>query len=543
MQGFTPFIFVASVDCDGIKKGIADYICDGVADQVQIQAAIDGLAAYPNGGSVVLSAGNFYISAPIKLRNFLKISGQSVGATRLQLTASCDMFVHDGAVARTFAVMEDMYLDGESQLYSGRAIVSNANLWDLYISRLNIMYFTGDAVITDEAWGWEINDTVIEYCKCNGFVLNANHSGPKITNCKIEENYKHGILIRSGGGLQVVNTQLRGTAAENGTKVYAKLTTGKNLYTPVAWAEGDVVRNATGAGDNWTGTVFDLYLGDHMTNAQVIVQLTTGTYAAIDIADGIENTTKADSTTLSAKSEYRYAGACLEGDAGQNTIMACRMGTLQANAEGIRLDSRYNTIIGNEIYGGYIGIETIISQGLYNTIIGNYLKDQSSKAIYDNAGWNYFANNANYITECSKIITFLYRAAWTTPTAYAASDVVIGDGADADRLWICPAGKAHTSGVWVDDKAAGKWVDLSGTASTVTISLTHTLNIWQPKYSERIFQITPASLRMATDIWYVSSVTATKVVITFGAALINAAPYSFIVRGFYQTYTYNLTAP
>src|SRR3990167_5637602 len=56
---------VAASDADPETKLFADYVCDGTADDGQIQAAIDGLPA--GGGKVVLSDGTFSIAAQIDL--------------------------------------------------------------------------------------------------------------------------------------------------------------------------------------------------------------------------------------------------------------------------------------------------------------------------------------------------------------------------------------------------------------------------------------------------------------------------------------------
>ena len=66
---------------------MADYICDGVADEVQIQAAIDALPA--GGGRVVLSEGQFEISGDINLRSNVVLVGQGT-ATILHLNGSPD---------------------------------------------------------------------------------------------------------------------------------------------------------------------------------------------------------------------------------------------------------------------------------------------------------------------------------------------------------------------------------------------------------------------------------------------------------------------
>lgn len=48
---------------DSLHRNMADYVCDGTADQVEIQAAIDALPA--NGGEVILLEGQYNLSAAI----------------------------------------------------------------------------------------------------------------------------------------------------------------------------------------------------------------------------------------------------------------------------------------------------------------------------------------------------------------------------------------------------------------------------------------------------------------------------------------------
>lgn len=66
-----------------------------------------------------------------------------------------------------------------------------------------------------------------------------------------------------------------------------------------AWEVGDVVRNKDGAGDDWTGVVIqerDLDATGLAADDILLVQLDSSyTHANIGVADGIENTTKAES--------------------------------------------------------------------------------------------------------------------------------------------------------------------------------------------------------------------------------------------------------
>jgi len=59
------YIYVAANDATVREKAVADYQCDGTADQVQINLAIDDVRA--TGGKVVLSSGNFAIAASVDL--------------------------------------------------------------------------------------------------------------------------------------------------------------------------------------------------------------------------------------------------------------------------------------------------------------------------------------------------------------------------------------------------------------------------------------------------------------------------------------------
>ncbi len=84
----------------------ADYICDGTADQVQIQAAIDAIYAQGQGGKIQLMEGDYYISATINLYNGIEISGIGFGfahtdqdivpGTTLYLVANVEMFTGNG---------------------------------------------------------------------------------------------------------------------------------------------------------------------------------------------------------------------------------------------------------------------------------------------------------------------------------------------------------------------------------------------------------------------------------------------------------------
>ncbi|MBW8827805.1 MAG: hypothetical protein JF603_15875, partial [Acidobacteria bacterium] len=57
------YLLVASSTAPTAVKAKADYVCDGIADQIEIQAAVDTAFAQ-NGGIVQLSTGKFNTTFP-----------------------------------------------------------------------------------------------------------------------------------------------------------------------------------------------------------------------------------------------------------------------------------------------------------------------------------------------------------------------------------------------------------------------------------------------------------------------------------------------
>lgn len=117
---------VAASGAPVIVRDRADYLCDGTADHVQIQAAIDAL---PTTGGVVALAGDFVIDAPITITtDTVTLQGFGIGSetglsgcgTRIRPSGSFSgaalVLAADTVNSQTVAhfVMRDMMLDGSS---------------------------------------------------------------------------------------------------------------------------------------------------------------------------------------------------------------------------------------------------------------------------------------------------------------------------------------------------------------------------------------------------------------------------------------------
>lgn len=108
-----PVVFVASADATNKDLATADYVCSGTADQTQINAA---LAALPTlGGSVLLSAGTFSISAPIKISQERGLTLRGSGwATKLNAVSglNTDMIQFQVLTNGVFCEISHLRMDG-----------------------------------------------------------------------------------------------------------------------------------------------------------------------------------------------------------------------------------------------------------------------------------------------------------------------------------------------------------------------------------------------------------------------------------------------
>ncbi|MEN6512495.1 glycosyl hydrolase family 28-related protein, partial [Methanoculleus sp.] len=95
---------VAASDSTELSKNQADYVCDGVDDQAEIQAA---LSALPDGGTVVLSDGTFNCAGVIAPAAGTTLSGQGPDATFLK-------FTHDGRINidREYVTLDGFHVQG-----------------------------------------------------------------------------------------------------------------------------------------------------------------------------------------------------------------------------------------------------------------------------------------------------------------------------------------------------------------------------------------------------------------------------------------------
>lgn len=239
MKGFTPFIFVASVDADGIKKGIADYYCNGIADEVQINLALADAHAM-GGAFVYLSPGNFYLSDTILIGNNTTLHGAGP-ATKLQFAVTVvDKNMITNNCGYTFGVrhatgnwnisIRDMQIDGgkDSRGAGSDSICTvhfNTTL-KLHIENLIVNNGWTGAIRTEFCTYVAINNNRIDNSGDDGIEINeetffADCHGNHITNAGLGKSYgsPNGIEVQDGSHDISVHNNTIETTLNSGIEV------------------------------------------------------------------------------------------------------------------------------------------------------------------------------------------------------------------------------------------------------------------------------------------------------------------------------------
>ena len=105
---------------NSLHKERADYVCDGVDDQVEIQAAIDEIGSGDYGhGTIVFLDGEFWIEETINVNKYISFRGMSMNRTKLRIPASAnetslDIFDVSAATGTLYIItFEHLKMDGQ----------------------------------------------------------------------------------------------------------------------------------------------------------------------------------------------------------------------------------------------------------------------------------------------------------------------------------------------------------------------------------------------------------------------------------------------
>lgn len=181
----TTFVVAAS---NSLHKQRADYTCNGVNDQVDIQAAINALPDH--GGRIILSDGIFSISDTIHLYRDIPewfnlfIQGQGIQTTKIILADNSDCDIIDLNVLNNpsgFKGLSDLSLDGnKANQASGHGISAyKTGAGSLYDSRFRNVFahhIKEKGFNLAAMWGCYVDNCLAEACDDDGLYLYASES-------------------------------------------------------------------------------------------------------------------------------------------------------------------------------------------------------------------------------------------------------------------------------------------------------------------------------------------------------------------------------
>lgn len=216
-------LFVASLNTSQQEKDSADYVCDGVDDDVEIQSAIDDLYN-GDGGLVRLSKGTFHCrnmilkSDPYGINKRVDIKGMGAVSTNvsLQSGSNCDVFDGDGSVPYVTCMLRDLSINGNSaNQTSGNGIdITGVRLT---LENVSIAYCWGKGIYGNGAirqgglWAYNVHIGCCPY----GIYLESYY-GVHLNDVSIEgysppfsDFYKYG-YYHSGGELFASNLVIDG---------------------------------------------------------------------------------------------------------------------------------------------------------------------------------------------------------------------------------------------------------------------------------------------------------------------------------------------
>jgi len=223
---------VAANDANATIKARADYVCDGTADNVQIQAAIDALPA--GGGKVALSEGTFNLAATINIdetnaQKGITLEGQGYG-TILHVNNSTNIyaitFIPD--TAGIWATFRDFYIqcNGANQTTGGGGIYAAGAIECLF-----------DNIWVNEPFNYGIHFYEV------GVGVFGHHN--RITNCLFDQGDNSsgegvGIHFQSNDENRVTNCEFQymGGAAETYAPVAILDRTGLNIIANNVFVSG-----------------------------------------------------------------------------------------------------------------------------------------------------------------------------------------------------------------------------------------------------------------------------------------------------------------
>lgn len=231
---------VAAANTPAAIRANASYLCDGVADQVEVQSAVDALPA--TGGRVQFLEGDFFFSAGVKARKHgTRVSGAgmatTIGAsqqgfgTRIRVvagftdTAVLEFADLSGTNAISTVALDNLTIDGFDVGTGVHGVWFRGHTSD--ISRVRVSNMSGDGIRVEGYTGWATYDTMLSRCIAtdnvgSGFHFAAGAQDDHLVECLSFNNGDAGVRIAAASqqltGIHCYNNRVGIWFDNNGTR-------------------------------------------------------------------------------------------------------------------------------------------------------------------------------------------------------------------------------------------------------------------------------------------------------------------------------------
>jgi hypothetical protein len=213
----TATYIIAASDAPANWLAQADYVCDGTADNVEIQTAIDALPT--RGGIVKLTAGTFTTASPISLtRDYVTLEGEAGDTSTIIQSVSGG--THD--LIDIFGDHNDirnMTLHGQKTVATVGYGIDLASAGNTLLENLFVLNGTGTAIRMRSSggvssYGVKVNKVNITGWAGSGILITEGTVDCWIENCEISANNR-ALEIYNGGYLWVKNNYFEGNLTQS----------------------------------------------------------------------------------------------------------------------------------------------------------------------------------------------------------------------------------------------------------------------------------------------------------------------------------------
>jgi len=393
---------------DSLHPERADYQCDGTADDVEIQAALDALPV--TGGCVVLLDGTYNIEASLVLDSYQTLRGQGRNTILTTTTTDLDIITATGAGAseKVGILIADLCVDGTAGGDAAHTLilwtfVDESKIRSVWLLNAGGASPTPDGGIMFTTCDYNTIEDV--YCASAAVIgvglTTSTHN--TIVGCTIVDNFSNLVLMTNSDDNTITSNTFDG--ATTGAGIYLMESDGNTISGNVCQGnacggisfETIAACNNTITGNTCNGNDIGIYLDNSSNNNTVAGNTCNGNTSYGIYLDTSQNTVSGNTCTLNGEEGIR-----LDGNADHNNICG---NNCEANSQttdntdsNIRIEGSYNLITSNVCRQGGEANKPrygISVPGVKNVISSNDLYNAGKTANFLDEGGNTIVRDDN----------------------------------------------------------------------------------------------------------------------------------------------------